>query len=157
VIVFALFTLVLAALGEPSPARAQDAGMVDFVRDLYVREIERHNTRSPMSDAAFFAPFTSDLRVLFQAPRHDSEPAGPILDDFFGWGVLPGHPVQLVEVARVKNRGLNLVRVDLVVRGETRQIIVHLARENDLWRIENISYDYGESLRAYLQRITGRP
>jgi hypothetical protein len=130
--------------------------MVAFVRDLYVREIERHSTRAPISEAAFLGLFSGDLRALMQAPRHDGDPAGRILHDFFGWGVLPGHPVNLVQVVAVDAGGLNLVRVELVARGETRQIIVRLAREDHLWKIADISYEDGESLRAYFQRVTRR-
>jgi hypothetical protein len=48
-LVFALLTAVLPAC----VARAQNAGMVEFVRDLYVRKIELHFTRAPVSAAAF--------------------------------------------------------------------------------------------------------
>jgi hypothetical protein len=52
--------------------------------------------------------------------------------------------------------GLKLVRVDLVVRGEKRQIIVRPVREGGLWKIADISYDHGDSLLTYYRRITGR-
>ncbi len=38
--------------------------MVKYVRDLYVREIELHLTRAPVSEQAFFALFARDLRAL---------------------------------------------------------------------------------------------
>jgi hypothetical protein len=51
-IVCALFAAVLAA-GGLCPARAQDSGMVEFVRDLYAREIELHLSRKPDSAQSF--------------------------------------------------------------------------------------------------------
>jgi len=154
IIALALCALALFAAGKPGAARAQNADMVEFIRDLYVQEIERHTARAPISDAEFFARFTADLRALMQAPRHRAGPAGPILDDFFGWGVLPGEPIKLMQVVPVSARGL--VRVELLIRGETRQIVVHLASEDGLWKIVDISYDQGDSLRTYFQRITSR-
>jgi hypothetical protein len=157
-IVFALFAVVLVASGGLSYARAHDAGMVEFVRDLYAREIDLHNARAPVSAEAFFALFARDLRTLMQAPRPYAgrEPIGRILHAFFGWGVLPGQPVKLVQVADGGIHGVKLVRVDLVVHGEKRQIVVRPAREDGLWKIADISYDNGETLRTYYRRITGR-
>jgi hypothetical protein len=156
-IVCALFAAVLAA-GGSSLARAQDSGMVEFVRDLYGREIEQHIARAPTSAEAFFALFARDLRALMQAPRPGlaREPAGPILHAFFGWGVLPHVPVSLVDVmpAFGGTGGLKLVRVDLTVRGAPRQILVRPVREDGLWKIADISYGNGESLAAYYRRIT---
>ncbi len=134
--------------------------MVEFVRNLYVREIEMHLSRKSSSAAAFYALFARDLRTLMQAPRPNvgREPIGHILHAFFGWGVLPGQPVKLVQVvpALGGTGGLTLVRVDLDHHGATHQIIVRPVRENGLWKIADISYDSGEDLRTYYRRITGR-
>jgi hypothetical protein len=155
--------VVCALVAAAMPAgvvRAQDTGMVEFVRDLYVREIELHLSRAPVSAEAFFALFARDLRALMQAPRPNAaaEPIGRILHAFFGWGVLPGQPVKLIRVmpAYGGTGGLTLVRVDLEHYGETHQIIVRPVRENGLWKIADISYDSGEDLRTYYRRITGR-
>jgi ribosomal protein S28E/S33 len=141
-------------------ARAQGGGAVEFVRDLYVREIEMHLSRKPGSAEAFFALFARDLRVLMQSPRPHvgREPIGRILHAFFGWGVLPGQPVKLIQVipAPGGNGGLTLVRVDLEHHGATHQIIVRPVREDGLWKIADVSYDSGEDLRTYYRRITGR-
>ena len=134
--------------------------MVEFVRDLYTGEIELHLSRAPVSPEAFFAPFASDLRALMQAPRPNAGrgPIGRILHAFFGWGVLPGQPVKLVQVVPAFGGAgsLTLVRVDLDHHGATHQIIVRPVRENGLWKIADISYDSGEDLRTYYRRITGR-
>ena len=134
--------------------------MIEFVRDLYAREIEQHLARTPSSAEAFFALFARDLRTLMQAPRPHAgaEPIGRILHAFFGWGVLPGQPVKLIRVVPAfgGTGGLTLVRVDLEHHGATHQILVRSVRENGLWKIADISYDSGEDLRTYYRRITGR-
>jgi len=38
--------------------------------------------------------------------------------------------------------------------GAPRQISVRPVRENDLWKIADVSYDNGESLLDYYRRIT---
>jgi ribosomal protein S28E/S33 len=155
------FVCALVAVAMPmGVARAQQGGMVEYVRDLYVREIEMHLSRKPSSAEAFSALFARDLRALMQAPRPGlaHEPIGRILHAFFGWGVLPGQPVKLVQVipALGGTGGLTLVRVDLEHHGATHQIIVRPVREDGLWKIADVSYDNGEDLRTYYRRITGR-
>ena len=153
-IVFAL----LAAAAPLGAAQAEDIGMVEFVRALYVRQVKMHADDEHMSEEAFYALFSGELRALMQAPRPSlaREPVGRILNAFFGWGVLPHQPVVLHDVmpAYGGTGGLYLVRVDLLVRGEGRQIIVRPVRENGLWRIADISYQNGESLLDYYRRIT---
>ena len=126
-----------------------------IVSDLYLREIEMHNSGAPTSAAAFFALFAEDLRELMQAPRPYAgrEPIGHILHAFFGWGILPGRQVKFVQAVAADG---GLVRVDLEARGGARQIMVRPVRENGLWKIADISYESGDSLRAYYRRITGR-
>ena len=157
--VIALLAAVLTASG-PGPARAQDSAMIEFVRDLYAREIAMHLARTPDSAEAFFALFARDLRALLQAPRPYAgrEPIGRILHAFFGWGVLPGQPVKLLRVVAAEGGtgGRTLVRVDLEHHGATHRIIVRPVREDGLWKIADISYDSGEDLRTYYRRITGR-
>jgi hypothetical protein len=159
-VVCALFAAALAA-GAVRPVRAQDGGdMVEFVRKLYVRQVALHAGKAPARGDAFYSLFARDLRALMQAPRPGAarEPIGRILNAFFGWGVLPGQPVQLDRVMPADGGAgsLKAVQVDLVVRGEKRQIIVRPVREDGLWKIADISYDHGDSLLAYYQRITGR-
>jgi hypothetical protein len=155
-----MLALVAAIVTGDRAARAVDIGMVEFVRDLYAREIEMHNARAPVSPEAFFSLFTGELRGLMQAPRPNAgrEPIGRILHAFFGWGVLPGRPVRLLQVvpATGGTDGAGAVRVDLSVNGKTRQIEVHPLRENGAWKVADISYDQGDSLRTYYRRITGR-
>jgi hypothetical protein len=147
---------LLAAAAPLRFARAED--MVEFVRALYVRQVKMRTDDERMSEEAFYALFSSELRALMQAPRPGlaREPIGRILNAFFGWGVLPHQPVVLNDVmpAYGGTGGLYLVRVDLMVRGEPRQIVVRPVRENGLWKIADISYQNGESLLDYYRRIT---
>src|SRR5258708_27251940 len=134
------FVCALLAAGLPlSAARARGIPMVEFVRDLYVQQVALHAVRKPIGEAEFFALFSHELRALMQAPRPGlaREPIGRILNAFFGWGVLPGQTVELDQVmpAFGGTGGLYLVRVDLVVRGEGRQILVGPVLENGLWKI----------------------
>ncbi len=132
--------------------------MVAFVRALYVQQIKMHADDERMSEEAFYALFSDELRALMQAPHPGlaREPIGRILNVFFGWGVLPHQPVVLYAVmpAFGGTGGLYLVLVDLMVRGEPRQILVRPVRENGLWKIADISYQDGESLLDYYRRIT---
>ena len=131
--------------------------MVEFVRKLYARQVALHAGKAPASGDAFYGLFARELRTLIQAPRPGAarEPIGRILNAFFGWGILPGQPVQLDQVMPADG-GLKAVRVDLVVRGEKRQLIVRPVREDGLWKIADISYDHGDSLLDHYRRITGR-
>ncbi len=140
----------LAVLLPAMPVHAEDG--VAFVRDLYARQVALHNARGRMTQADFLPLFARDLRALMQAPRPGlaRAPAGPILNAFFGWGILPGQPVALQRV-RAAGGG---IAVDIVARGEPRRITVSLLREQGLWKIADISYGHGESLRAYYRRIT---
>ena len=141
-------------------AHALERGMLEFVRELYARETERHNARAPISEEAFLALFARDMRGLMQAPRSytDREPAGPILNAFFGWGVLPGRAVELIQVIPADGApgNLDLVQVGIRVNAERRRILVRSAREDGRWKIADILYENGDSLRAYYARITGR-
>ncbi len=134
--------------------------MVDFVRDLYVQQVALHAVGKPMGEAEFFALFARELRALMKAPRPNlaREPIGRILNAFFGWGVLPGQTVELGRVmpAFGGTGGLYEVIVELVVRGEARQIVVRPVLEEGLWKVADISYGNGESLSTYYRRITGR-
>ena len=150
--------MLLAIITTLRAAHAEDLDMVEFVRTLYARQVKMHADDERMSEEAFYALFSSELRALMKTPRPGlaREPIGPILNAFFGWGVLPHVPVAVAAVmpAFGGTGGLFLVRVDLLVRGEPRQLIVRPVREDGLWKIADISYGNNESLLAYYQRIT---
>lgn len=145
-----MLAAALAVLLPAVPVHAEDG--VAFVRDLYARQVALHNAHGRMTQADFLPLFALSLRALMQAPRPGlaRAPAGPILNAFFGWGILPGQPVALQRV-RAAGGG---IAVDIVARGEPRRITVSLLREQGLWKIADISYGHGESLQAYYRRIT---
>ena len=148
--------LVLAvSLGT---ARADDIDMVEFVRKLYTDEVRMHANDEHASEEAYYALLTRELRMLMQGPLpgRAREPIGRIFHTFFGWGVLPRVPVTLAAVmpAYGGTGGLYLVRVDLLVRDEPRQLIVRPVREDGLWKIADITYGNNEGLLAYYRRIS---
>ena len=149
---------LLAAAVPLGGARAGDFAMVEFVRKLYVEQVRMHADDEHMTEEAFYALFSGELRALMQAPHPGlaREPIGRILNVFFGWGVLPRQPVVLYDVmpAFGGTGGLYLVRVDLLVRGEGRQILVRPVREDGLWKISDIYYGNNERLLDYYRRIT---
>ena len=146
-----MLAAALAVLLPAVPVHAEDG--VAFVRDLYARQVALHNARGRMTQADFLPLFALSLRALMQAPRPGlaREPAGPILNAFFGWGILPGQPVTL---QRVRAGAGGAVAVEIVARGAPRLLTVRLVREQSLWKIADISYGHGESLLAYYRRIT---
>jgi hypothetical protein len=144
--------------GLAVPALADEPPGLSYVHDLYRREVDRHNSRGKISNDEFYALFAADLRQLMQAPHPGlaREPQGPILNAFFGWGVLPGQPVKFVQAVPAPGKAGERVRVELEVRDARRYVLVHLVHGNGLWKIANISYGNGESLREYYRRITQR-
>ena len=150
---------LLLAATLPAVARADDdLAMVGFVRELYTEQVRQHASDERMSEQAFYALFARELSALMRAPRPGlaREPSGRLLHAFFGWGVLPHVPVTVAAVmpAFGGTGGLYLVRIDLLVRGEPRQIIVRPVREDGLWKIADVTYGNNEGLLAYYQRIT---
>jgi len=156
--VAALAAVSLAGIAWP--AAADEPPALSFVRDLYRREVDRHNNRTKMPNEAFTALFSSDMRALMQAPRSglSDEPIGRILHAFFGWGVRPGQPVTFVQADSARGGSVErpAVRVVLDVHGARRDVLIRVLRENGLWKISDIDYGDGESLREYYRRITRR-
>ena len=68
-ICLALIGALIFAPHASQVAHALERGMLEFVRELYARETERHNARAPISEEAFLALFARDMRGLMQAPR----------------------------------------------------------------------------------------
>ena len=132
----------------------------EFVGELYEKQARLHAAKTPLSQDEFHALFSSDLRQLMQAPRRtqNNAPIGPLLNAFFGWGVLPGTEVTIGKITLVsgKYEGPATVGVDLKYRGESHRILVHAVREKDVWLVANIIHDSGKSLLAHYRGITGR-
>ena len=154
--------LLVASAGMACAAHASTTSrdMVTFVREVYTKQVDMRAADTPMSTAAFEALFSRDVVALMHASKVNAhkELEGPILNAFFGWGILPKLPATLDKVAPAADAtgSLALVRVDMTFRGERRQILVRPVREGGTWRIADISYGSGPGLVAYYRRITGR-
>jgi hypothetical protein len=151
-----------ALLGKASKGHAEcgEIGAVEFVAGVYQRQVELHVANTPLDNAAFLALFSRRLRHAMQAPRRNTpdQPTGPILNAFFGWGVLPRTDVKIEKTVQMAGReeGPATVRVDIRHRGEIRQSFVRAVREKDIWRVADVSYDSGRSLAEHYRRMTGR-
>jgi hypothetical protein len=158
-LVFAVITAALSA-GIASRTVASDADSATaFLHDLYEREIERHNKKLPPDNAAFMALFTREMRELMNAPRlpDPNVSLGPILHAMFGRGVLPGTEVILSGVTTVRDdASLSELNVALTHRGEVRNLVVSLLRQDGAWRIQDIAYGPGDTLAGHYKRTTGR-
>ena len=132
----------------------------EFVRELYEKQARLHAANTPLSPDEFHALFSSDLRKLMQAPRRsqNNAPIGPLLNAFFGWGVLPATEVTIGKITLIsgKHEGPAIVGVDVGYRGENRRILVHVVREKEVWLVANVIYGSGRSLVAHYRGITGQ-
>ena len=77
---------------------------VEFVRALYAREIARQAAGTFVGEVEFLEVFARETRQIWLAGRGSTVniSAGPILNAFFGWGVLPGYAVALQDVSAVR-------------------------------------------------------
>ena len=68
---------------------------------LYEKQARLLAARAPPGEQDFHALFARDLRKLMQASRRaaSNAPDGPLLNAFFGWGVLPGTEVTIGKIA----------------------------------------------------------
>jgi hypothetical protein len=125
-----------------------------FVRDLYRREVDRHNSRGAIGETEFLDLFTRETRELVRAGRRGAAkiPAGPILNAFFGWGVLPGQPVEFKDAYNFRGPRVLIVVVELAVRGEPRRAYVHAVKQEGHWRISTIAYDAGDDFASYWRK-----
>jgi hypothetical protein len=99
--------------------------------------------------------------ALMQAPRRPARNVslGPVLNAFFGWGVLPRTEVAIGKVNLVsgQDEGPATIAVPVSYRGEAHKVLVHvLLDEQDGWLIANIIYDNGKSLIDHYRDMTGR-
>jgi hypothetical protein len=156
------FTAAAALLAFVRNVHAEcgEATAVEFVGDLYEKQARLLATRTPLAPEDFYALFARDLRQLVQAPPSslNNAPDGPLLNAFFGWGVLPGTEVTTGKVALNSGNyeGPATVGVDIRYRGEKHRLLVHVVREDRAWLVANIIYDSGKSLIAHYRSITAR-
>jgi hypothetical protein len=149
-----------AALLAASPARAECGALsaIEFVETTYQKQARLHAENAPLSQEDFIALFSRDMRKLMQAPRRPAAKAalGPVLNAFFGWGVLPRTEVTIGKTGRVSGQeeGPATIGVAVTYRGEPHKLRVHVVMEEDDWRIANIIYDNGKSLIAHYRETT---
>jgi hypothetical protein len=149
-------------LGTASSAYAECGEMssVEFVEVTWEKQARLHKEKTPLGEEAFYALFSSDMQKLMRAPRTmpANAPIGPLLNAFFGHGVLPGTEVEIGKIAPVSGMdgGPAMIRVTVKYRGERRNILVHVIREGDDWRIANVIYDSGKSLISHYRAMTAR-
>src|SRR5205814_6709972 len=90
------------------------------------------------------------MRKLMAAPRRldRNVSIGPVLNAFFGWGVLPRTEITIGKVNLVsgQDEGPATVGVGLSYRGDAHKVLVHVLMDEDGWRIANVIYDNGKSL-----------
>ena len=151
-----------ALLGAPRAGRAEcgESTNAEFVEGLYEMQARLLASNVPLAGDKFYALFSRDLRELMQAPRPHlrDEPIGRLLNAFFGWGIMPGTEVEIGKVALASGSddGPATVSVEVKNRGGRHKVWVRVVRENEVWRIANISYDSGKSLADHYREITRR-
>jgi hypothetical protein len=139
---------VLALFGALATGAASAEPAAEWTRALYQREISRRLAVEAISDEAFLSVFAPATREAWLAARKGPGPSvdGPILNAFFGWGILPGQPVELAGVAPLQDDGAAArIAVDLRVKGTARRVIVEERMVSGAWRIDDIIYPEGES------------
>lgn len=129
----------------------------EFVRATYEQQAELLAANKPLCDDEFYELFTRDLRRLMTAPqrtRHN-KPISPILNAFFGWGVLPGTEVEIGKITLVSGNyeGPATVGVDVSTRADKHRILVHVVRKNEVWHVANVIYPSGKSLVSHYRGI----
>jgi hypothetical protein len=158
---FILGLLAGAALPGAPPARAECGGpsAVEFVEGLYEKQVRLQAQNTPLDQDEFLALFSKGMRSLMRAPRRSgrSVTAGPVLNAFFGWGMLPGTEVKVGKIALVsgQDEGPATVGVPLSYRGEAHKVLVHVLLDEDGWRVANVIYDNGRSLIDHYRAVTG--
>jgi hypothetical protein len=143
--------LVAAAFAADSAAA--------WVRALYQTEIARR-PGEPISQERFLSAFTPRTQEIWLAARKGPGPKmeGPILNAYFGWGVLPGHSVELMGISTLgADASTARIALDLRVNGRARRVIVEARRVSGAWRIDDIIYDEGESFRAHQTKCATEP
>jgi len=159
---FILAFSAAAALFGARSARAECGGpsALDFVEGLYEKQSRLQAQNTPLGQDEFLELFSKGMRALMRAPRRHGRSAaeGPVLNAFFGWGVLPRTEVTVgkVSLASGQDEGPATIGVPLSYRGEAHKVLVHVLLDEDGWRVANIIYDNGKSLIDHYRDVTGR-
>lgn len=151
-----------AALLCAPPARAECGGpsALDYVEGLYEKQVRLQAQKTPLDQQEFLELFSRGMRALMRAPRRPGRNVtlGPVLNAFFGWGVLPGTEVTTGKIRLIsgQDEGPATIGVPLTYRGETHKVLVHVLLDEDGWRVANIIYDNGKSLLDHYREMAGR-
>ena len=158
--VFALSGAMTLFAARPGRAECGGVSIREFVENTYNKQARLHAAKTPLSNEDFYALFSPGMRRLMQAPRQypKNQMIGPLLNAFFGYGVLPGAEIKVGKVERDsgdEDLGPATIRVEIEHRGEPHKLLVHVVGPGDDWRIANIIYDSGKSLIDHYRSITG--
>lgn len=150
----------LLAVSKPAHAECGGETATNHVEALYQKQARLQAAQTPQTTAEFEALFSRSMRRLMQTSRRYPKdgPLPPLLNAFFGRGVLPGAEITIRNVMLVDGdeAGPANIRVTIEHRGEPHDIMVRVVSENDELRIANISYDSGPSLAGHYRAITAR-
>jgi hypothetical protein len=151
-----------APLFASRSGRAECGGMSirEFIETTYYKQARLLAAKTPLGNDGFDALFSPGMRRLIHAPRRYPKhmTMGPLLNAFFGWGVLPGAEIKVGKIEHSSGDqylGPATIRVEIEHRGEPHQILVHVVGPGEDWRIANIIYDSGKSLLDHYRSITG--
>jgi hypothetical protein len=158
---FMLLSAGAALLGAP-PAHAECGGpsAIGFAEAVWQRQARLQAENVPLEQEEFLRLFSKGMRQLMEAPRKPDSKVilGPVLNAFFGWGVLPRTEVTVGKVSLVSgdNEGPAMVSIGLTYRGAAHKVRVHLIQGEEDMRIANIIYDNGKSLLDYYRETSAR-
>ncbi len=156
--VFALSATAALLATTAGHAECGGPGHSEFIEMTYQKQARLLAEKTAPNDEEFNSLFSSGMRRLMSAPRRNTRTTaiGPVLNVFFGWGVLPGAEIKVGKIAMVSGDDLGPATfgVEIEHRGERHKVLVHVILENDEWRIANIIYDSGRSLIAHYRGIS---
>jgi hypothetical protein len=158
--VFALSGAMTLFAARPGRAECGGVSIREFVETTYYKQARLHAAKTPLSNEGFYALFSPGMRRLMHAPRQypKNQMMGPLLNAFFGYGVLPGAEIKIGKVERDsgdEDLGPATIRVEIEHRGEPHKILVHVVGPGEDWRIANIIYDSGKSLLDHYRSMSG--
>ena len=144
--------------GTAAHAECGGPGHGEFVDMTYQKQARLLAEKTAPNEEEFNSLFSPGMRRLMNAPKRNSKSLfpGPVLNVFFGWGVLPGADIRVRMLGMVSGDELGPATfgVETEHRGEKHKILVHVILEKDEWRIANIIYDSGKSLLEHYRSIT---
>ena len=156
--VFALSATAALLATTAGHAECGGPGHSEFIEMTYQKQARLLAEKTAPNEEEFNSLFSPGMRRLMNTPKRNSKSLfpGPVLNVFFGWGVLPGADIRVRMLGMVSGDELGPATfgVETEHRGEKHKILVHVILEKDEWRIANIIYDSGKSLLEHYRSIT---